>query len=124
MNVKKGHEGNVPLIKLRPLQSICVVTITLVETAEAHITQVRVITANTPPDGTSGVLIVVIVETYSSKSRCTVSFLISHLVSFLISHLVGPTEALSGLVYDMFQTSSLDVGDVCALSDIWMSVSS
>ena len=116
MNVKKGHEENVPLIKLRPLQSICVVTITLVETTEAHIIQVRVITANTPPDGTSGVLIVVIVETYSSKSRC--------IVSFLISHLVGPTEALSGLVYDMCQTSSLDVGDVCALSDIWMSVSS
>lgn len=52
-----------PLMKLLPVHSTCVVTITFVLAALAHIIQVLVFTENTPPLGTSGVLVVVIVTT-------------------------------------------------------------
>lgn len=49
-------------MKLRPVHSTSVVTIIRVDTPLAHMIQVRVFTANTPPLGTSGVLVVVIVD--------------------------------------------------------------
>jgi hypothetical protein len=50
-------------MKLLPVHSTCVVTITLVEAALAHIIHVLVLTEKTPPLGTSGVRVVVIVTT-------------------------------------------------------------
>lgn len=50
-------------MKLRPVHSTCVVTTTLVDIALAHVMHVRVLTENTPPLGTSGVRVVVTVDT-------------------------------------------------------------
>lgn len=50
-------------MKLLPVHSTCVVTMTLEETLLAHIMHVRVLTENTPPLGTSGVRVVVSIET-------------------------------------------------------------
>lgn len=50
-------------MKLLPDHSTWVVTITRVDAALAHMIQVRVFTANTLPLGTSGVRVVVSVET-------------------------------------------------------------
>jgi hypothetical protein len=55
--------NDIPLIKLRPVQSTCVETIILVVNGEAHIKHVLVFTENTPPLGTSGFRVVVRVET-------------------------------------------------------------
>ena len=54
---------NSPLMKLRPDHSTCVVTTTLVDTLLAHMIHVLVLTENTFPLGTSGVRVVVRVET-------------------------------------------------------------
>lgn len=51
------------MIKLLPVHSTVVVTINLDAAAPAHIIHVRVLTENTPPLGTSGVRVVVSVET-------------------------------------------------------------
>lgn len=82
------HRGNMidlPLIKLLPVHSTCVVTMTRVETVLAHMMHVRVFTTNTLPLGTSGFLVDVIIMTWSSKSQYTFSSWISHFVCF------GPT---------------------------------
>jgi len=79
-------------MKLLPDHSTWVVIKTLELTGLAHITHVLVLTANTPPLGTSGVRVVVMVEMYSSKSECTSSFLISHFVC------LGPREPAKGLM--------------------------
>jgi hypothetical protein len=79
--------GNLPLMKLRPVHSTCVVTITLLDTLLAHMMHVLVLTENTFPLGTSGVRVVVMVVTKSSKSQWTTSSLSSHLVCR------GPMEA-------------------------------
>ncbi len=50
-------------MKLLPVHSTWVVTITLVDMALAHIMQVLVFTEKTPPLGTSGVRVVVTVTT-------------------------------------------------------------
>lgn len=55
--------GNLPLMKLRPVHSTCVVTTTLLDTLLAHTIHVLVLTENTLPLGTSGVRVVVRVET-------------------------------------------------------------
>lgn len=44
-------------MKLLPVHSTWVVTMTRVEMVLAHIIHVRVLTTNTPPLGTSGVLV-------------------------------------------------------------------
>lgn len=53
-----------PLIQLFPVHSTPVVTITLVDSGPAHIKHVLVLTLKTPPLGTSGVLVVVIMTMY------------------------------------------------------------
>lgn len=58
---------------------------------------VRVLTLNAPPEGTSGVRVVVKVEEYAftlegEKSQYSTSSRISHLVC------LGPTEPVSGLM--------------------------
>lgn len=59
-----GQEiGNLPLMKLRPDHSTCVVTTTLLDTLLAHMIHVLVLTENTFPLGTSGVRVVFRVET-------------------------------------------------------------
>jgi len=55
-------------MKLRPVHSTRVVTSNFVDTELAHITHVLVLTEKTPPLGTSGVRVVVIVEMYCSGS--------------------------------------------------------
>ncbi len=50
-------------MKLRPVHSTCVVTITREEALLAHVMHVRVLTLNTPPLGMSGVRVVVIIAT-------------------------------------------------------------
>ena len=87
-------------MKLRPDHSTTVDTSTFVAMLDAHVMHVRVLTENTLPLGTSGVRVVVIMTTYSSKSQCTVSSRISHFVCF------GPMPPDSGLMYDMFRASS------------------
>ena len=52
-----------PLIKLRPVHSTCVVTKILDDTLLAQVIHVLVFTEKTPPLGTSGVLVVVIIDT-------------------------------------------------------------
>lgn len=52
-----------PLIKLRAVNSTFVVTITLVEFGPFHVKHVRVLTLNAFPLGTSGVRVVVMLET-------------------------------------------------------------
>lgn len=59
----KSTGQHIPLIKLLPVHSTCVVIKILVDTLLAHVIHVRVLTANTPPLGTSGVLVVVIITT-------------------------------------------------------------
>ena len=49
---------NLPLMKLRPDHSTCVVTTTLLDTLLAHVMHVLVLTENTLPLGTSGVRVV------------------------------------------------------------------
>lgn len=51
-----------PLTHDLPVHSTSVVTLTLVEDAPAQVKQVRVLTLNTPPLGTSGVRVVVTIE--------------------------------------------------------------
>lgn len=53
-----------PLTQDLPVHSTVVVTTTLVELGPAHVIHVLVLTLNTPPLGTSGVLVVVIIVTY------------------------------------------------------------
>lgn len=50
---------HLPLIKLLPVQSNCVVTVTFADAELAHVMHVRVFTENAPPLGTSGVRVVV-----------------------------------------------------------------
>jgi hypothetical protein len=50
------------LMNERPVHSTVVVTRTRAVSALAHVMHVRVLTANTPPLGTSGVRLVVTVE--------------------------------------------------------------
>src|ERR1700753_577284 len=88
-------------MKLRPDHSTCVVTTTRLDTLLAHVIHVLVLTENTFPLGTSGVRVVVKVDTKSSKSQWTISSLSSHLVC------LGPMEALRGLMYDMLRVSRL-----------------
>jgi hypothetical protein len=103
-------------MKLLPVHSTCVVTSTLVETALAHVMHVLVFTENTDPLGTSGVLVVVIVVTWSSKSQNKFSSRSSHFVCF------GPTAPLNGLIYDILRANSLDPGSIGVQSDIWRSM--
>ena len=49
-------------MKLRPVHSTCVVTMTRDATLLAHMMHVRVLTEKTPPLGTSGVRVVVTIE--------------------------------------------------------------
>src|SRR5688572_8246898 len=100
-------------MKLRPVHSTWVVTKTLLVIGLAHMIHVLVFTENTPPLGTSGVRVVVIVVTYSSKSICSVSSLISHFVC------LGPIDAFNGLIYDIFLVNSFDPGAAGIQSDIW-----
>lgn len=79
-------------MKLRPVHSTVVVTSMRVELFLAHIQQVLVFTAKLPPLGTSGVRVVVMVVTKSSKSTCKFSSTRMHLADF------GPTGALRGLM--------------------------
>ena len=103
-------------MKLLPVHSTCVVTTTLVDTALAHMMHVRVLTANTPPLGTSGVRVVVIVMTWSSKSQYTVSSRSSHFVER------GPMLPLRGLMYDMLRVRHLGSAADGVQSEIWMSM--
>ena len=57
------RKEDLPLMKLRPVHSTWVLTMTFVETLLAHMMHVRVFTEKTPPLGTSGVRVVVTVET-------------------------------------------------------------
>jgi hypothetical protein len=57
------------LTQLLPDHSQSVVTTTFVELAPAHVKQVLVLTLNALPLGTSGVLVVVIIEMYLSGSK-------------------------------------------------------
>ena len=72
---------------------------------------VLVLTLNDPPDGTSGVLVVVITQTKSSKSTCAVSSTIRHFVCF------GPIVAKSGLMYDNDRVSRFEPDFSGAQSD-------
>src|SRR6267154_3958380 len=99
-------------MKLLPVHSTCVVTITLVEIALAHMMHVFVFTENTPPLGASGVLVVVNITTWSLKSQVKASSWISHFVSF------GPMLLFRGLIYDMFRAKSFKLSPVGDQSDI------
>jgi hypothetical protein len=88
---------------------------TLVDTELAHIIHVLVLTEKTPPLGTSGDRVLVIVEMYSSGSLCTISSVISHFVDF------GPTLEFRGLIYVIFLVRRLDPGAVGCQSDICIS---
>lgn len=79
-------------MKLLPVHSTLVVTTTLVDLELAHTRQVRVLTLNTPPLGTSGVLVVVTMEMYLSGSIWSSSSVISHFVCF------GPIPPFKGLI--------------------------
>lgn len=99
-------------MKLRPVHSTWLVTRTLVDTLLAHMMHVRVFTEKTFPLGTSGVRVVVIVETYSSKSQWAVSSRNSHRVC------LGPMLALRGLMYDMLRASNAGLSGKGIQSDI------
>lgn len=73
------------------------VTVIFDETALAQVMHVFVLTENAPPLGTSGVRVVVIIVTYSSKSRWSISSRSSHLAD------LGPMLPLSGFVYDIWR---------------------
>jgi hypothetical protein len=83
---------NSPLTKLLPVHSTPVVTTTLHEFPLAQVMLVLVLTLKLPPLGTSGVLVVVMTQTKSSKSTCADSSVMRHFVC------LGPIEPLRGLM--------------------------
>ena len=79
-------------MKLRPVHSTWEVTTTREDALLAHVMHVRVLTLNTPPLGTSGVRVDVIIVIKSSKSLWAISSWISHLVDR------GPKLPFKGLM--------------------------
>lgn len=79
-------------MKLRPVHSTAVVTSTLVVLFLAQVKHVLVFTEKLPPDGTSGVLVVVRLTTKLSKSTWRFSSVKIHFVD------LGPTGALMALI--------------------------
>jgi hypothetical protein len=79
-------------MKLLLLHSTPVVTTTLHLFPLSHVMLVLVLTAKAPPLGTSGVLVVVMTQTKSSKSTCADSSVMRHLVCR------GPIEPVRGLM--------------------------